>query len=138
MPNRQPQHTLNFEARCGSRQTRLERFGERGAVEVFADEDEGVGARVLVPFAVELGVEEHVHALEDEALVRAFHGQHAFHPVNVATLGAERDVQHVLQGVEPLPGFVLILGCGSGWGRCGGSRWGLDDHGFNFFSHGQS
>ena len=52
----------------GLRQARLECLRQRGAVEVLADEDEGVLARVLAPLAVELRVEQHVHALEDEAL----------------------------------------------------------------------
>ena len=41
-------------------EARLERFRERGAVEVLADEDERVGARVPAPFAIEFRVEEHV------------------------------------------------------------------------------
>ena len=76
----------------------LEGFGQRGAVEVFADEDEGVGAGLGgLPLAVELGVEEHMHALEDEALVATLHGEHAFHAVDVAALYAEEFADPVVE-----------------------------------------
>ena len=74
----------------GLHEAGFERFGEGGAVEVFADEDEGVGAGFAgLPLAVELGIEEHVHALEDEALVGSFHREHTFHAVDVAALNPE-------------------------------------------------
>ncbi len=62
---------------------------EGGAVEVFADENQGVGSGRIGPFAVKLRVEEHVHALEDEAFVGAFYAEHAFHAVDVGAFGLE-------------------------------------------------
>src|SRR5579883_964150 len=45
---------------CGasrrSRKAGLERVVQRGAVQILADENEGVLARILAPFAVEFGV----------------------------------------------------------------------------------
>jgi hypothetical protein len=63
-----------------------ESLGQRGPVEVLADEDQGVHARLGAPFAVELGVEEHVDPLEDEALGRSLDAEDALHPVDVAPL----------------------------------------------------
>ena len=83
-------------------QTRLESLGERSAIEVFADEDERVTTGLAgFPFAIELGVEEHVHALEDEALVGAFHGEHALHAVDVAAFYAE-------EFADPLVEFFAV------------------------------
>ena len=51
-----------------SGEARLEGVGEFGTIEILADENERVLARLAVPFAIELGVEEHVHPLENEPL----------------------------------------------------------------------
>jgi hypothetical protein len=54
-------------------ETRLEALGQRGAIEILADEDEGVAAVLAVlPVAIKLRVEEHMHALENETFLRAF------------------------------------------------------------------
>src|SRR5690606_27364024 len=72
-----------------SHQAFLEPARQRFAVEVLTDENEQVVALAAVPRAVELRVEEHVHALEDEALLRALHAEHALRSVEVIALGSE-------------------------------------------------
>src|SRR4051812_9095264 len=79
-------------------QTRLERLGQRGAVQIFSDEHERVRARFTGrPVAIELRVEKHVHALENESFVRALHAKHTFHPVKIAALHAEQLADPVVE-----------------------------------------
>ena len=75
--------------RTGSGEAGLEALGQCRAVEVFADEDEGVLARGRAPRGVKLGVEEHMHALENEAVGGALDREHAFAAVDVAALHFE-------------------------------------------------
>src|ERR1035437_224843 len=84
------------------RETRPELRGEGAAIELLANEDERVGARVGAPFVVELRVEQHVDALEDEALGRALDAEHALHAINVTALHAEQlaDPRVELSAVE--------------------------------------
>ena len=71
-------------------QAGFEAFVEGGAVEVLADEDERIAAGGVAPFAIKLGVEEHVHALEDEALGAAFDREDSLAAVDVVALGLEQ------------------------------------------------
>ena len=54
--------------RSDSGQARLKGVGEFRPIEILADENEGVLARLTVPFPIKLGVEEHMHSLENEPL----------------------------------------------------------------------
>jgi len=83
-------------------QAGFEAGGEGGAVEVFADEDEGVGSRGVAPFLVKLGIEKHVDALEDEALGAAFDREDSLAAVDVVALSFEEVADPVVEllGVE--------------------------------------
>ena len=80
------------------REAGLEVGHELGAVEVAADEHEGVAARFPGrPRAIGGGTEDHVHALEYDALLRAAHGQYAFRGDDVGAFLGEQAVE---PGVE--------------------------------------
>jgi len=68
----------------------FETFRQGGAVEISADEDQRVHAGLVAPGAVELRVEEHVHALEHEAAGRALDRKHPFGAVEIAAFRAQQ------------------------------------------------
>src|ERR1019366_10415765 len=91
---------------CSRAEAGLERSGQGGPVEVLAYEDERVDPGVRAPFAVELGVEEHVDSLEHEALRRAPDAQDPLHAVDVVALGPQQPAYPV---VEALAVQVALL-----------------------------
>src|ERR1700677_348151 len=85
-----------FSARGGaSREARTETFVEFLPVEVPANEDERVVARLVAPFAVGATIHQHVHALENEAHLAALHRQNALHAENILAFRAQQRAEPV-------------------------------------------
>ena len=76
-------------------------LGSLFAVEIFADEDHLVGARLIAPRRHGLAIEQHVDPLEHEPLVLPLDRKHALHPVDVSTLLAQ-PAPHPIQVSETL------------------------------------
>jgi len=80
-------------------QTRIKPFVKRRPVPDFLPIKTSVFVLGSSPQAlVELGVKQHVDALENQTLVAAFHAQHALGPVKIGAFDAE---QLADPGVEP-------------------------------------